>query len=336
MMITVAICTWNRQELLDRTLLSLLGLELPDRLDWELLVVNNNCTDGTDAVIARYAERLPLRRVFVATPGLSNARNAALAEAAGDYLVWTDDDVQVEPGWLAAYARAFQRWPEAAVFGGPITPWFEGSPPAWLVAVWPRVANAYATRDLGPVEIPLDAQHLPFGANYAVRLPDHRRYLYDPELGRKGKQMVGGEETTLILAMLAAGSQGRWVPAARVRHFIPRARQNREYLRRYFYGQGICHAQANPAAGPALLFGIPRWLIRAALQAELGYRARLWAGSPANWIEHLTRASMYWGMLAETVRRQRCRRTLAGTVRAQVADHDDFRPGERQVRVSKR
>jgi len=34
--------------------------------------------------------------------------------------VWTDDHVLVDPQWVAAYCRAFERWPDAAVFGGPI------------------------------------------------------------------------------------------------------------------------------------------------------------------------------------------------------------------------
>ena len=53
MKITVAICTWNRSALLDRTLSEMHGLLVPDGIEWELLVVNNNCTDDTDAVQLR-------------------------------------------------------------------------------------------------------------------------------------------------------------------------------------------------------------------------------------------------------------------------------------------
>src|SRR5947207_1258016 len=122
MLITVAICTFNRAESLRRTLDSLVGMRLPEKLDWEVVVVNNNCTDSTDEVISVFAERLPIRRTFEPQQGHTMARNRAVKEARGEYIVWTDDDVIVAREWLAAYAEAFHQWPEAAVFGGPIIP----------------------------------------------------------------------------------------------------------------------------------------------------------------------------------------------------------------------
>ena len=60
--VTVAICTWNRADLLDRTLAQMHRLWIPEGVTWELLVVNNNCTDHTDEVINRHAAALPLRQ----------------------------------------------------------------------------------------------------------------------------------------------------------------------------------------------------------------------------------------------------------------------------------
>ena len=102
--VSVVICTWNRAGLLDQTLARMRELHVPAGLAWELLVVNNNCTDDTDAVAARHRGHLPLRPVREPTPGLSNARNKGLAEARGELILWTDDDVRVDPGWLAAAA----------------------------------------------------------------------------------------------------------------------------------------------------------------------------------------------------------------------------------------
>ena len=62
MLITVAICTLNRAESLRRTLKSLAAMQVPDDLDWEVVVVNNGCTDHTDDVIEAFADRLPIRR----------------------------------------------------------------------------------------------------------------------------------------------------------------------------------------------------------------------------------------------------------------------------------
>jgi glycosyltransferase involved in cell wall biosynthesis len=95
MVITVAICTWNRAALLDQTLAEMRNLRVPKGVDWELLVVNNNCIDDTDEVIAKHADKLPLRGLVEPKPGHSNARNRAMREARGEDVVWTDDDVRV-------------------------------------------------------------------------------------------------------------------------------------------------------------------------------------------------------------------------------------------------
>src|SRR6516165_2736912 len=124
MFVTVAICTRNRAGSLRRTLESLAALQIPGDLTWEIVIVHNS-TDHTDDVINKYLERLPVRRVLETRAGLSNARNQAVDTAKGEYIVWTDDDVIVDPGWLSAYAAAFRRWPEAAVFGGRIKPRYE-------------------------------------------------------------------------------------------------------------------------------------------------------------------------------------------------------------------
>ena len=73
MRVSVAICTWNRAKLLDQTLSRMHQLLIPRGVTWELIVVNNNCTDETDEVLAEHARRLPLRRMYEQTPGKSHA-----------------------------------------------------------------------------------------------------------------------------------------------------------------------------------------------------------------------------------------------------------------------
>lgn len=169
MKFTVAICTWNRASLLSRVLTQLARIHHP-ACAWEVVVVNNNSTDDTERVLDAFAGRLALRPVFEHRPGLSHARNAAVGQATGDYIVWTDDDALVDVSWLAAYRRAVERRPEAAVFGGPVRPQFEGTPPPWLSAAWLDIQAAFATRDLGAEPFELDiAGELPYGANFVVR-----------------------------------------------------------------------------------------------------------------------------------------------------------------------
>ncbi len=103
MHISVVICTWNRADELRTTLDSLTQLVIPPGCTWELIVVNNGCTDETNAVIAEFEARLPIRSLFEGELGLSRARNRRAAAAQGDLILFTDDDVTVEAGWLEAY-----------------------------------------------------------------------------------------------------------------------------------------------------------------------------------------------------------------------------------------
>lgn len=294
MRFTVAVCTWNRAALLPQVLDRLARVQHPPGA-WEVLFVNNNSTDDTERVLEAFAGRLPLRRAFEPRQGLSHARNAAVREARGDYVVWTDDDVLVDAGWLAAYARAVERHPEAAVFGGPIQPLFEGTPPAWLSAAWRDVGAAFGARALGGEPFELDADgELPYGANFVVRAREQRLFPYDPALGRRLEGGALGEETAVIRAILAAGGTGWWVPDASVEHWIPKGRQTTRYLRSYYALQGKTFGNHERYGGPMLL-GRPLRLWGRILQTELAYaRARL-GGDPHRWVKPLARASFLRG-----------------------------------------
>ena len=61
---SVVICTWNRSRLLRLTLEQMTDLDVPTGMTWELIVVNNNCSDDTDSVLADFHNRLPLVRLF--------------------------------------------------------------------------------------------------------------------------------------------------------------------------------------------------------------------------------------------------------------------------------
>ena len=210
MFVTVAICTFNRAESLRRTLDSLAAMRVARDLAWELVVVNNNSTDHTDAVIAEYRDRLPLRREFEPLQGHSNARNRAIAAARGEYIVWTDDDVIVGAGWLAAYAEAFRHWPDAVVFGGRIKPRYEPPVARWVAESERVLGGPFAIRDFGDEVQPLSVaeSRIPYGANFAVRTAEQRVFRYDPDLGLAPDRRRYDDEVDVITRLLTSGSQG--------------------------------------------------------------------------------------------------------------------------------
>ena len=291
--VTVAICTWNRASLLDQTLARLGELAVPDAVRWELLVVDNGSSDDTAEVLARHASRLPLRCAREERRGLSHARNRAVAEARGELIAWTDDDVRVEPDWLAVYAAAARQLPHADFFGGPILPWFDGAPPAWVAASLPVIGSAFALCDLGPARAPLTAQHLPYGANFAVRSAVQRRHLFDPTLGRVGDALLSGDENELMRRMLADGHAGVWLPEARVSHFVPRERMTLDYVRHYYRGIGRTDVRVRGGGAP------PWWSLASsgakACAKAVRCRVRRSLGRTQGWVSDLRDANIHWG-----------------------------------------
>ena len=128
-MISICICTYNRSESLWRTLDSLAKQDDIDSGAVEVLIVDNNCTDGTSNVVEAFREKLPIRRVTESRQGLAHARNRAVADFRGDVLLFTDDDIRFGAGWLTAYRDAIRRFPDADYFGGRILPdWGQTKP----------------------------------------------------------------------------------------------------------------------------------------------------------------------------------------------------------------
>ena len=297
MRLTVGICTWNRAQLLEQTLISMRGLSIPSSVEWELLIVNNNSTDDTDKIIERYSKSLPIRGLVEPKPGKAHALNLAAREARGEYILWTDDDVFVDKDWMVGYCEAFKRHPGATFFGGPIEPLFAGVLPPWLKRSWRQVGGAYALRELGEQPIRFSEQLLPYGANLALRASEQAKYCYDTRLGPRPNSAIRGEEVALLQRMLADEHEGWWVPAAKVRHYIPESRQTMKYLRGYFFGLGERDWLQNGEGTGPKLFGKPRWLWRRAIECEIKYRVRRCLCRPEVWIEDMKAASHAWGLL---------------------------------------
>jgi glycosyltransferase involved in cell wall biosynthesis len=295
--ISIGVCTRNRAAMLRTSLYEIRALMIPAGLSWEVLVVDNGSTDDTPTVLELFSTSLPLRVLRLETPGKSHALNYAIAHARSDYMLWTDDDVLVDRQWVVGYLGAFRRWPDAAFFGGPIEPLFEATPPPWLATHWQRVANVFAVRQLGEDEFSFDNQRLPYGANFAVKTSVQRGFLYDPSLGPQPGSEVRGEETQVIRKMLAAGHTGWWVPAAKVRHIVPKHRQSVAYVRQFFIGQGEVQSREFTNANVSRTVGWRLRLWKRAITAEARYRWRRATASPKVWLDALIEAAVAWGRL---------------------------------------
>jgi glycosyltransferase involved in cell wall biosynthesis len=297
--VTVAICTWNRAELLDRTLTAFHQQQFSVPVRWELLVVDNNCTDSTAAIVDRHANSLPLRRVVEPQQGHSHARNRAVAEAQGELILWTDDDVRVSPNWIAEFVRVAQAHPQAGFFGGRVTPWFAHTVPPTtrrlIETHWDLLAAVYSLKDYGPDIRPLTASEGPFGSSMAFRTGLLRRYPFNPRLGRVKTELIGGDEVAVIQAMQADGISGVWIGTTEVQHFIPPDRTTYRHFWRHYAALGQTHLRLNGLPACPMLAGRPRW----AVVGEWRHRVRSWwrrqRGNP-QWLADYLRAAWLAGI----------------------------------------
>jgi glycosyltransferase involved in cell wall biosynthesis len=291
MLITVAICTLNHAESLRRTLDSLTTSRAPHETEWEVVIVNNGCTDHTDSVIASFVDLLPIRREFEAQRGLARARNRAIDSARGDYIIWTDDDVIIDPNWVLAYVEAFRHWPHAAVFGGRIVPRFIESAPKWVIDGQEFLGGMLAIRDLGDEYIPLsiDGWRLPYGPNFAVRTAEQRLFRYNVKLGHAPGQRRRCEETDLVQRLLRSGAHGYWVPKAKVEHCFAHKQLTVRHAADFFSSVGEVAAfwDDSPVPQRYIWFGAPRVLWRRMVVGWLRYRVYRLISSPIVWLPNL-------------------------------------------------
>ena len=301
-MISVLIATRDRAPLLAATLEALLQQEAPGQ-PVEIVVVDNASTDGTPAVIERARTGgTDLVHIREERPGKSHALNTALTRLRGDLIVLTDDDVLPAPGWLAAYARAFEiRGADFVV--GRILPMWEAPPPRWLS---PALYGVLAIPDGGTEGLPiargLNEHIMPLGANMAVR----RRVVdriggWSPALGKLQGTLRTGEDHDFALRMLMAGFTGWYQPDAWVRHRVPADRLRLAYFSRWFHDNGAVEAQLErhyPTTS-RYVFGVPRYLWR---QAALDVSSALVGMATCDWARAAAgqmRAMWFAGYLRE-------------------------------------
>jgi glycosyltransferase involved in cell wall biosynthesis len=256
MNLDVVIPTYNRANLLSKTLDSLLRVSPPPNLEVSITVVDNNSKDETEQVVRRYA----VRYVFEPKPGRSNALNAGIDQSGGDLVAMIDDDEEIAPSWYVKIADAFSDV-ELDFIGGPYEPKFEVPPPKWLTG---NLRGAVGWMDFGPTTQPYGSefQGLLLGGNVVIRRAMLARVgPYDTSIGRTGKRLMTGEDDDMYARLLKAGARGMYCPDLVVYHWIPATRLSKQYLRKWTFWAGASEGireRSNPSEVRRLL-GVPRY-----------------------------------------------------------------------------
>ncbi len=241
--ITIAVCTHNRCEYLRAALASLARQSADPKL-FDVLVVDNASSDATTSVAEAMAGLLPgrLRCVREERLGLSHARNRALRESGAPYIAFLDDDALAQPQWVQSLLSAFDSVrPRPAAVGGPVWPIWLGDRPAWLGE---RLSGSLTIIDWHGSARCIDGSHEHIvGANMAFeRAAALACGGFDPDLGRIGAKLLGGEELLLQRRLVREGRCIYYEPAAGVPHHVHAERLDRGWFYRRFYWDGVSMA----------------------------------------------------------------------------------------------
>jgi GT2 family glycosyltransferase len=220
--VSVVVCSYNGERWLPGCFDALERLDYPE---WEVVVVSDGSTDGTDALTLERGFRL-IRSGE--NRGLSTARNLGLETATGEIVAYVDDDARPDADWLRHLALSFERGSHAAMGGPNIPPEEDG-----------LIARCVASSPGGPIHVLVGddlAEHVP-GCNLAVR-----RDCLQAVDGFDPRYWIAGDDVDLCWRLQREGYTIGFNPAAVVRHH--RRGSILAYLKQQFeYGkaEGLLH-----------------------------------------------------------------------------------------------
>ena len=285
--LSIVICTYNRAASLQLTLAALAAQVTRASIRWEVVIVDNNSTDATHAVIQRLVSTadIPSRYVFVAEQGLSRARNAGVAASRGDIIAFTDDDVLPAADWVDRIAITMAET-NAHVVGGRIVPTWLEEPPAWL-RHRSALHGALAILDYANAMPVLDAHRAPsvWGANMAFRRCVFERVGgFDTRRGLVGATLHRGEEIDLVARALAAGCQAVYEPSIIVSHRIGPERMRMAYLSRLYFQRAEGDALVQPRVDPVAVRALPACRVAVAIAGWLWAAVRRRPDTIERWL----------------------------------------------------
>lgn len=222
--VSVVVVSFNRADMLAKTLASLAKLDTTSGFTYEIVVVDNASTDHTPAVIATAEPGAAVAvRAFCETePGVSFGRNRGIAEATGQWIAFHDDDQLADPQWIHFLLELAHRRNLKCV-GGAVKLLLPEDNQRELAAECRQILGEKVGME---VEQPYTRKRIPGTNNILI----HRSILEDVGVFDTALT-IGGEDADLYRRMRAAGYEAWFTPRSFVYHVIPEKRMAEEYMR---------------------------------------------------------------------------------------------------------
>lgn len=201
---------------------------------YEVVVVDNDCQRSAEDTVRLFQSSNELKIIYDCEPeqNIALARNRAIQNATGNFIAFMDDDEFPEPTWLLRLFKAHKVFSADGVLG-PVLPFYEGTPPEWLIRSGLCVRSSFTTGT-----ILKNTKYMRTGnVLFCRQILDGLETYFDPRLGR-----TGGEDADFFDRMLCAGRSFVWCNEARVFEEVPTARQKRSYFIRRALIRGVTSA----------------------------------------------------------------------------------------------
>jgi glycosyltransferase involved in cell wall biosynthesis len=307
MFASVIIATYNRCELLKKTLESLLAQQ-PKGQHFEVLVIDNNSKDKTKEVVESYVEKfrqqsINLRYIFEPRQGKSHALNHAIAEAKGEILAFTDDDVVISDGWLNAIQECFKKY-SCDVVGGRVLPLYPENTPQWIKDNCKLLGGPIVMYDYGEGVRRYQKPDYEFiGANYAFKKEVFKEYgMFRTDIGPA--QGITGEDCEIISRLNQLNKALYYCGPALVWHPVDLKRTNLKYISKWNVQLGryrfLVDQKGQLDKKLVYIFGIPRYLLGAMVKGSLSLLTK-W-NNRSEFLKEWITLSNHWGHAIEARR----------------------------------
>ncbi len=245
--LSIVICTYNRAAQLKMVLRDLSDqledLSAAERDDLEIIVVDNNSSDNTSEIAAKFG----ISYIKELEQGSSPARNSGIKNAKGNLIAFIDDDIRLNSVWLTEVYKLASKKPSMVAYGGKVTPDWQTEIPKWLNLEPPFeiIQSIFPSHSYGDRE-----RHYPFyfgnrkifnpiSANLMISRDLFVELgLFRTDLGIHGKERGACEDTELCWRILAAKYPVKYFPQANVYHPVGPDRINKRFVKNWYFVVG--------------------------------------------------------------------------------------------------
>lgn len=254
--VSIIIPTFKRPDGIKIALSSVMNTPIKGRV-CEIVVTDNDPAASAKETVMEMARSsdIEVRYVHVPEPGVSNARNGAMAAARGRYIAFLDDDMEALGNWAAELIAVSKKYKAGICFGPAVASMPNPQDPLNV-----HMKDFFSRVHDGPEGI-IDDPLGTGGCLLDLQLCNMPNPPFNPDLNE-----VGGEDDFLFEHLISHGARIGWAPKAKSWEHVPANRATGAYLwkRNFAFGQGPTQGEADKGWKGSL--GIAKWMIVGALQ----------------------------------------------------------------------